>query len=491
MSQVDLRQKYQAVIGLEVHIQLATSSKMFSPEGFQFGESPNTHLSAVTIAHPGALPTINQDIIRHAVKLGLATNCGINQENYFARKNYFYPDLPKGYQLTQDHTPICKDGYLDISLGEEDTKRIRIQRIHIEEDAGKSIHDQDDHFSLIDLNRAGVGLVELVTHPDLSGPDEASTFMSEIRRIIRFLGISDGNMEEGSLRCDANVSVKLKEAEKLGTRAEIKNINSFTQVNKAVTYEISRQIALIESGGTVVQETRTWNTNIQKTQSMRRKEEADDYRYFPEPDLLPLKISDEELVSIQASLPILPQALGKVYTEELGLAHHEVSTLLEDKGLCDYFEEMRQNGKEVKAYANWLLGSVKAWMNEAQLPVTDFPLSPAKLVSLVGLVQSGKLSHNLAKKSVFPEMVKTPKASAEEVATKLGAFDDKGGDELASTVASLIEEFPKEVEKFKRGKKGVSGFFVGQLMKKTKGKANPKEANKLVMEALQKAVKSS
>ncbi|MEM9934687.1 MAG: Asp-tRNA(Asn)/Glu-tRNA(Gln) amidotransferase subunit GatB [Bacteroidota bacterium] len=491
MNKVDLRQKYQAVIGLEVHIQLATDSKMFSPEGFQFGESPNTFLSAVTIAHPGSLPTINKNIISCAVKLGLATNCKINQENFFARKNYFYPDLPKGYQLTQDNTPICKNGFLDIPIKGDQQKRIRIQRIHIEEDAGKSIHDQHEHFSMIDLNRAGVGLVELVTHPDISNPEEAATFMAEIRRIVRFLEISDGNMEEGSLRCDANVSVKLKEEEKLGTRAEIKNINSFSQVNRSVTFEINRQVALVESGGTVVQETRTWDTANQRTLSMRRKEEADDYRYFPEPDLLPLKISAEELAEIQASLPILPQKLEKVYVQELALAKHEVSTLLEDKALSDFFEEMRTVGREVKAYANWLLGPVKAWMNETQSSITAFPLSPTKLVSLIDLVQNGKLSHNLAKKSVFPELLESPASSVEEIATAQGAFEKKEGTELAETISYLLEEFPNEVEKFKRGKKGVSGFFIGQLMKKTKGKANPKVANKMVMDALKAATKTS
>ncbi|MCB0838697.1 MAG: Asp-tRNA(Asn)/Glu-tRNA(Gln) amidotransferase subunit GatB, partial [Bacteroidetes bacterium] len=411
------RDKYQTVIGLEIHAQLQTESKIFAHEGFVFGSPPNHFVSPVSVAHPGALPFINQKCIELAIRMGLATHCKINQETWFARKNYFYPDLPKGYQLSQDKQPICVDGYLEIKLPDEPWRKIDIERIHLEEDAGKSIHDQDPSESFIDLNRAGVGLIEIVTRPDLRSAEEAGAFFAEVRRIVRYLDICSGNMEEGSLRCDANVSVMLKGSETLGTRAEIKNMNSINQLIRAVKYEADRQIEVIESGGKIIQETRTWDVNKQITASMRHKETADDYRYFPEPDLQPLLISQEYLENIEAELPKLPGDLFKEYHEEMGIPFNEAMTLVEQKSFSDYYEELRKITKYPKAGANWVLGPVRGFLNENNLEIEQFPLSPKQIAELIQLVKEGKVSFIAAKEQVFPNMVTSPEKTALKVAT--------------------------------------------------------------------------
>lgn len=471
---------YQPVIGLEVHVQLLTQSKMFATEGFTFGSPPNSHVSPITLAHPGCLPAINMQSVEHAIRIGLAMNCRINQYTYFARKNYFYPDLPKGYQLSQDRDPICEDGILEIRMEDGTYKQIGIERIHLEEDAGKSIHDQRPAHSLLDLNRAGVGLVEVVSRPDLRSPEEAALAMAEMRKLVRYLGISDGNMQEGSLRCDANVSVMKKTDSEYGTRVEIKNMNSFTHVADAVTYEIERQIQLLEEGGTVRQQTRTWDVEDGCTRIMRDKETADDYRYFPEPDLQPLVIADAELERLKASLPTLPITRLRQYTEEWGIPLKEAQTLVERRAGAEYFEALAQEVGEPRLASNWVLGAIKEYQNSNDLPADQFPLDIVRMGALIQLVQANKISHGVAKDQVFPHMIAKPDQSAQQIATDLDVLLDSDSNEIEAAMDQLIARHPDETARYRSGKKGLLGFFVGQLMRQFKGKADPKEINQIV-----------
>ena len=476
--------KYQLVIGLEVHVQLMTQSKIFSTEGFEFGSKPNHHVSPITLAHPGALPSFNQACLYHAIRFGLATDCRIAQESFFDRKNYFYPDLPKGYQLSQDRIPICQDGKIEVRLKDGSYKTIRIQRIHLEEDAGKSIHDQHPRQSFIDLNRAGVGLVELVTHPDLRSSEEAGAFLSEIRKIVRYLEISDGNMEEGSLRCDANVSIMPVGSEVFGTRVEIKNLNSITQLTKAIEVEYARQIELLESGGHVTQETRSWNVQKLVTAPMRDKETADDYRYFPEPDLQPITVTDNELEKARKTIPRLPMERFRYYQEELKIKTNKAITLTENRAFSNYFEELYQQLGDPKAAANWMLGSVKAYLNENNTDITSFPLPTSSLVSLIRLVKNGKVGRNAAIEQLFPALLQDPDADPSQLANQLNIIMDSDVDGLTDAVQSIIQKHPNELARYRSGKKALMGFFVGQVMRHFKGKANPKEVNKVVREVL-------
>lgn len=480
----EVRDLYKPVIGLEIHIQLATLRKIFAWEGFTFGQVANTLLSPITVAHPGALPGINEACILHAIKLGLATDCKIASHTYFARKNYFYPDLPKGYQLSQHHDPICEHGFMSVDRGTNTPLEVRIQRIHLEEDAGKLIHDQYEEQSCIDLNRAGVGLLELVTHPDIHSPEDAAAFVGEIRRLVRYIGVCDGNMEEGSLRCDANVSVMKKTDTQLGTRAEIKNLNSLSAIRQAVSFEIERQITLVDSGGVVVQETRTWDAQRGRTLGLRTKESADDYRYFPEPDLLPVVVSKEMLDKIKSEMPSLPHELLKVYQTKHKIPFNEASVLVESPSLVTYFENLLKETKDARQAANWILGPVKTYLNEQNLDIENFPIGPKKLAGVIGLVKDEKVSYDAARKQIFPQLLDQPDADALEIAKKLNVLMESKGDELAEAMEALIRQFPDEVERYRKGKKGLIGFFVGQLMKQFKGKANPKEVNKLAKEKL-------
>ncbi len=479
-----LRSLYQPVIGLEVHIQLLNKSKIFATDGFSFGDKPNHRLSTITLAHPGVLPSINRLCIEHAVKLGLALDCEISSRTYFDRKNYFYPDLPKGYQISQDGKPICMGGQLDVRMNNQ-YKTIRIHHIHLEEDAGKSLHDISDQYTYVDLNRAGVGLVELVTQPDLRSSQEAMIFLTEIRKLVRYLGISDGNMEKGNLRCDANVSVMLHEAKEYGTRVEIKNLNSFTFLGKAIEYEIDRQIQLVEDGGKVVQETRKWVVDKGITLPMRDKETADDYRYFPEPDLLPVEVSPGQLASIKASLPALPQQLLHTYIDQLGIPENEALAITEQKGLARYFDELRAM-VDPKAAASWLLGPVKMYLNEQNIKIREFPLEPKQIARLIQVIHDRKISHDAAKNYVYPEMLLHPEEDPLDIAARLDVIMDSDGSEIKNFVKQLIQQFPEETQRYRNGKKGLLGFFVGQVMKQFKGKANPKEVNKVVRENLEK-----
>ncbi|TAE50913.1 MAG: Asp-tRNA(Asn)/Glu-tRNA(Gln) amidotransferase subunit GatB [Bacteroidetes bacterium] len=475
---------YEPVIGLEVHIQLLTGSKFFSTEGFAFAAPPNHFVSPVTMAHPGALPSVNAECISHALTIGLATHCHIQRSCFFDRKNYFYPDLPKGYQLTQDRKPLCLDGYLEVPMPDGSLQRIRIQRIHMEEDAGKLLHDQEDKRSYVDLNRAGVGLVELVTYPDIRSAEEAGAMLAEIRRLVRYLGICDGNMEEGSLRCDANVSVRPAGEEKLGTRTEIKNLNSISFLVKAIQYETARQIREIGEGNQIRQETRTWDAARQITLPMREKESADDYRYFPEPDLQPLLIPQETLDQIRKTLPTLPAERFSDYHHRLKLSYNEALTLADQRSFSDYFETLRTLCSDEKSAANWMLGPVRTWLNEAGADIEAFPVPAAHFAAMLQMVSDGGISLHIAREQLFPAMLESPATPPAELAAKLGLLGSNGGDQLKEVIMSVMAEHPEEVARFRGGKKALMGFFVGQVMRKAQGKADPQQVNQWVADAL-------
>jgi aspartyl-tRNA(Asn)/glutamyl-tRNA(Gln) amidotransferase subunit B len=479
-----IRDKYQAIIGLEVHAQLLTESKAYSSDSTEYGVMPNTNLSVITLGHPGTLPRINKRVVEMAVKMGLATNCDITRYNIYARKNYFYPDLPKGYQITQDKTPVCTAGYLDVKDAEGNDKRIGITRIHMEEDAGKSMHLPGEVETLIDLNRAGVPLIEIVSEPDIRDSEEAYNYLTEIRRLVRYLEICDGNMEEGSLRCDANISVMLKDSPLWGTKVEVKNMNSFRNVQRAIEHEIERQIMVIENGGKIDSETRNFDANTGTTTAMRSKETLNDYRYFPEPDLPPLVIEQEWLERIKATMPSLPQELYKRFTEEFGLSEYDAGVLTDAKEIALYYDELCKYTKNYKGAANWVTGPVKSYLNELQLHIKDFPLQPHAIAEIIALVDENKVSHSVAAKKIFPYMLENPGIPAHQVAEEQNLLQESDSDSLKVIVAEVLAANPQKVEEYKAGKKSLVGMFMGELMKKTKGKADPKVANQLLQEAL-------
>jgi aspartyl-tRNA(Asn)/glutamyl-tRNA(Gln) amidotransferase subunit B len=474
---------FEAVMGLEVHVQLGTQSKIFATESFAFGGFPNSHVSPISMAHPGALPSINEACVRSAIKLGLATHCRIAPFTYFARKNYFYPDLPKGYQLSQDQDPICQEGHLELKL-ESGNRNIRIHRIHLEEDAGKSIHDQDPHYSLIDLNRAGVGLVEIVTHPDFRTLEEVTVFLTEIRKLVRYLEISDGDMEKGNLRCDANVSIRPRGEEKLGTRVEIKNLNSMRNASRAIAYEIERQVSVVEQGGKIEQETRTFHVDTGATSPMRDKETADDYRYFPEPDLLPLQLEAEVLEEIRKEIPALPWERHQRYTQEFGLEADKAETLTERRESAEYFEALLAAGLEARLASNWQLGPIRSYLNDQQIDIDRFPIPPQQMAALAQLVEHKQVTLKVAKGQLFEAMLESPQATPLALARQLNLLLESQEDELEAAMKQLTEQFPEETARYRKGQKKLAGFFVGQLMRKFKGKADPKEVNRVVREVL-------
>ncbi len=476
--------KYQPVIGLEVHAQLLTRSKMYSSDENEYGVAPNTNLSVITLAHPGTLPKVNRTAVEFAMKMGLATNCHIRRDNLFARKNYFYPDLPKGYQITQDKTPICHDGHLDVRVT-EGIKRIGVTRIHLEEDAGKSMHLAGETETLVDLNRAGVPLIEIVSEPDIRTGEEAYAYLTEIKKLVEYLGICDGNMEEGSLRCDANISVMLHGADKFGTKVEVKNMNSFRNVQRAIAYEIERQVGILEAGGEVDSETRGFDAVTGTTNGQRSKETMNDYRYFPEPDLPPLVIDDAWLHRIQAGLPALPQQLYARFTGELGLNDYDASVLVDQKEVAQYFDDLARITPNAKAAANWVMGPVKSYLNERALPMSDFPLDPAQLAGIIELIDENKINYSLASKQLFPYLLEHPTANATGAAESLGLLSKTDGDELGALVQQVLAANPAKVAEYRAGKKSLTGMFMGELMKLTGGKADPKQANQLLRAALE------
>lgn len=478
--------KYQAVIGLECHIQLLTRTKMYSGDIAEYGGLPNTHVSVVTLGHPGTLPVVNKRAIEFAVRLGLAVKADIREENQFARKNYFYADLPKGYQITQDKTPICTGGYITAKLGEGKTKKINLTRIHMEEDAGKSMHDIDPLDSLIDLNRAGTPLLEIVTEPDFRTGEEAYAYLTEVRKLVRYLEICDGNMEEGSLRCDANISVMLKDAKEFGKKVEVKNMNSFRNVERAIDFEIKRQIDLLEAGETINGETRSFDAVKDSTFALRSKESANDYRYFPEPDLQPVYVTESFIASIRKTLPVLPDELYKKYTEEFLLSEYDAQQITESKEIATYFNALTSLTTNYKAAANWIMGPVRSFLNERAIHFSAFKVGPEKIAAIIKLIDENKISNSAATGRLFPELADNPGQDPEALAASLDLIQNSNSDELQDMVTKVLTGFPEKVAEYKAGKLGLLGMFVGEVMKLSKGKADPKMLNKLVRETLEK-----
>lgn len=474
---------YEIVVGLEVHAQLLTKSKLFCGDSIAFGEEPNTHVSPVTLGHPGTLPKMNRKAIEYAVKMGLACHCEIERYNYFARKNYFYPDLPKGYQVSQHTTPICKGGYITIKSGDS-TKNIRLNRIHLEEDAGKSVHDADIHNTSIDYNRAGTPLIEIVSEPDLRSAEEAYNYLAEIRKIVRYLRVCDGNMEEGSLRCDVNISVRKKGDEKLGTKVEVKNLNSIRNAKRAVEAEAERLIDLTEKGETIIQQTRSFDAGSGTTFAIRDKEDADDYRYFPEPDLTPFNLQDEFIEKIRKEIPLLhPERINK-YVNEYKLSEYDAVVLTEEKSFADYFEKLVSFDNDYKAAANWMAGPVKSWLNENGKEIEDFPVSAEKLSALMGLVSGNKVSFSVASSRLFNALLADASKEPLQVAQELNLLQESNSSVIEPFIDQVISKYADKVKEYKKGKKGLMGLFVGEVMKLSKGKADPKLTNDLLAEKL-------
>ncbi len=475
--------KYEAVIGLEVHTQLLTESKLFCGDSTTFGNPPNTNISPVSLAHPGTLPVMNKKAIDYAISLGLAFNCDIVRHNYFARKNYFYPDLPKGYQVSQHTTPICKNGFVTISADGTERK-ILLNRIHLEEDAGKSIHDADENFTCIDLNRAGTPLLEIVSEPDMHTSEEAYAYVTEIRKVVRYLQICDGNMEEGSMRCDANISIRLKGEKELGTKVEVKNLNSIKNVKKAIDLEVSRLIDLVENGDPVIQETRSFDATTGTTFSLRNKEEANDYRYFPEPDLAPFYISEEKINIIKKSLPELPDALEKKFIDQYLLSPAEAKVISDDRATAVYFQNIISHTSNYKAAANWLLGPVKSYLNDNNLNIEKFNGEPFIIAKLISLVDEGAVSFGSAASKVFPVLLIDSGKDAREVAKEMNILQEKNDDTLGNWVDEVLAKMPEKVSDYKKGKKNLLGLFAGEVKKLSKGTADMQAVNKLLNQKL-------
>jgi aspartyl-tRNA(Asn)/glutamyl-tRNA(Gln) amidotransferase subunit B len=474
--------KYEAVIGLEVHAQLLTNSKIFCGCSTKFGNPPNTNICPVCLGHPGVLPVLNKKAVEFTILMGLAANCRINEKSVLARKNYFYPDLPKGYQISQYELPLCEDGFINIT-SDENEKRIGIKRIHLEEDAGKSIHDQgfETH---VDLNRCGVPLMEIVSEPDIRSAKEAYLYLYKIRQIVQYLNICDGNMEEGSLRCDANISIRLKGAKELGTKTEVKNMNSFRSVERAINYEIERQAEILEDDGVIVQETLLWNADLNEAFSMRSKEEAHDYRYFPEPDLLPVVVTEDWKNQLSEKLPELPDSRKVRFISKFNLPEYDSEILTQNKSTADYFEKVIAYTDNYKSASNWVMGDVLKIINEQKKDISDFPVSPENLGKLINLINKNVISGKIAK-DVFSLLLKEDK-DPEIIIREKDLVQITDTSEIEGIVDKILGLHQNEVKQFLEGKDKVLGFFMGQIMKETKGKANPQIVNDLLREKLSK-----
>jgi aspartyl-tRNA(Asn)/glutamyl-tRNA(Gln) amidotransferase subunit B len=486
MLSEEVRNKYQLVVGLEVHAQLLTESKIFAPDSTEYGNLPNRQVSVITLGHPGTLPKLNKKVIEYAVKMGFACNSEITRYNIFSRKNYFYPDLPKGYQITQDKGPICVGGTVPVILSDGTEKEIRLNRVHLEEDAGKSIHLAGETDTLVDFNRAGTPLIEIVSEPDIRTSEEAYAYLVEIKKLVKYLDICDGNMEEGSLRCDANVSVMLKGATEYGKKVEVKNMNSFRNVSRAIDHEFERQVELIERGEVIISETRTFDAATGTTASMRTKEDLNDYRYFPEPDLSPVVLSEEWLTSVKNGMPALPRELYHKFVDIYGLPVYDAGFLTESKEIALWFEELCSRTGNYKAASNWVMGPIKGLLNEYALHIDDFPIKPETLADLIGLIDDGKVSFTAASQKIYPELVKASGESSLEIAKRLNLIQESDESSLKPIIEMVLDQNASKVAEYKSGKKGLIGMFMGEVMKKSQGKADPKVATKLLIELLEK-----
>jgi aspartyl-tRNA(Asn)/glutamyl-tRNA(Gln) amidotransferase subunit B len=480
---LDLQQKYELVIGLEVHAQLSTQSKLFCGDSASFGAEPNTHISPITLAYPGTLPKLNRQAVEFAIRMGLACNSTISTVNYFARKHYFYPDLPKGYQTSQHLNNICQGGMVQIIAGGR-ARSVQLHHIHLEEDAGKSIHDAHPNKTAIDHNRAGVPLIEIVSEPDLFSAEEAYAYVTEIRKLVRFLNICDGNMEEGSMRCDANVSVRPRGDKKLGTRVEVKNLNSIRNVKKAIEFEAQRMMEMAERGEAIIQQTRSFDADNGTTFALRSKEEANDYRYFPDPDLPPFIVTAEKLQAIKQAMPELPDAIQQRYMQAYQLPAYDARLLSDEKDLVAYFEEVLQFNSSYKLVANWLLGPVKAWMNENNATISVFPIPAIQLAKLVQLVAEGGISFSSASARLFPLLVLDPTADPAALAAKFNLLQNAGSAEIEQWVSEVLGKMPEKVAEYRKGKKGLIGLFMGEVKKISKGKADPQMTTTLLEQKL-------
>ena len=479
-------EKYEAVIGLEVHAQLSTKSKIFCNCSNTFGSKPNSNVCPVCLGMPGVLPVLNKEVVDYTIRMGLATHCTIAHRSVFARKNYFYPDLPKGYQISQYEEPICQNGYLDIVLGDNGTKRIGITRIHMEEDAGKSIHDADSD-TLVDVNRCGTPLMEIVSEPDMRSAREAYQYLFGIWQTVTYLGICDGNMEEGSLRCDANVSVRVKGESKLGTKTEVKNMNSFRNVERAIEFEIKRQIDLLEEGEKVIQQTLLWDADNGVVAPMRSKEEAHDYRYFPEPDLTPVTVDDEWIDRVRKELPELAPQRRNRFREQFALPEYDSDVLTQDRSLADYFEQAvsaltKKNQETVKTVSNWIMTDVLRVVNDTKVSIRDFPVTSQRLASMINLISDGTISGKIAK-NVFEEMIQSQE-DPQTIVEKKGLVQISDTSAIEKEIDVILERFPNEISRFRAGETKLKGFFVGETMKAMKGKANPKVVNEILEKKL-------
>ncbi len=479
-----VRDKYTVVIGLEIHAQLNTNSKAFSSDSNQYGSTPNSNVSPISLGHPGTLPRLNEKSIEFGIKLGIACNSDITEYNEFSRKNYFYADLPKGYQITQFDTPICTGGHVPIRLSNGETKNIGLTRIHIEEDSGKSIHDIDPFNSLVDLNRAGVPLLEIVTEPEIASEEEAYEYLSEVRKLVRYLDICDGNMEEGSMRCDANISVMLNGAKEFGEKVEVKNMNSIRNVKRAISFEINRQIELCEKNVEILSETRGFDAPNGSTIQMRGKEGVNDYRFFPEPDLLPYVVTEAKIETIKAEMPMLPNELLAVYTNKYGLSEYDALNIIEIKEIGTYYNQIVSLTSNYKGAANWIMGTIKSHLNKFGITIAEFSVTPQHIAEILLLIDTHKISNSSASKKLFPALLKSPEKTATQLAESLDLIQNSDSDDLAGVIDEIFTKFPGETGRIKGGEMKLIGFFMGQIMKASGGKADPKMTNKLLMQKI-------
>lgn len=483
---------YEVVVGLEVHAQLSTNSKLFCGDAAAFGGEPNTHLSPITLGHPGTLPFLNRKAVDYAVKMGLACASAITRTNFFARKNYFYPDLPKGYQISQHTTPICVGGEVSFSSGDSQ-RTVRLNRIHLEEDAGKSLHEVSPESTSVDLNRAGVPLIEIVTEPDLRSGEEAAAYLSEIRKRLRYLEICDGNMEEGSLRCDANISIRKKGDPKLGTKVEVKNLNSIRNVKRAIEAEAERLIQLAEAGSPILQQTRSFDASTGTTFALRTKEEANDYRYFTDPDLSPFEIPENLLQKLAAEIPEMPEAKILRYQSQYQLSRYDATVLAEEKETALYFESLlnaanaavpEQVYAMAKAAANWLMGPLRSYLNENHLQLHQLQLSPIQLIRLIQLVENNQVNFSVASSKLLQELIRQPTTDPLVLAEELNLLQNTDTETLDAWIQEVLTRMPDKVAEYRKGKKGLLGLFVGEVKKLSKGKADPKLTNDLLLQKL-------